>query len=70
MPLFVSRRPHLSQKGYFNAAKIGPRGPYVAREPFVAPPGIDEGKSWRLFQVLANTNVVHIKSDGLIIFIL
>jgi hypothetical protein len=28
--LFVSRGPHLGQKGYFNAAKIGPRGPDVA----------------------------------------
>ncbi len=27
---FVSRGPHLGHKGYLNATKIGPRGPYVA----------------------------------------
>ncbi len=29
-PFFVSRGPHLGHKGYLNASKIGPRGPYVA----------------------------------------
>ncbi len=37
MPLFVSRGPHLGQKCYFNATKIGCRGPDVARWKYVAP---------------------------------
>ncbi len=36
-PFFVSRGPHLGHKGYLNATKIGPRGPDVARGPYVAP---------------------------------
>ncbi len=37
VPFFVFRGPHSGQKGYFNATKYGPRGPDVARGPYVAP---------------------------------
>jgi len=36
--LLVSRRPHFSQKGKVKAKQISPRGPDVARGPYVAPP--------------------------------
>jgi hypothetical protein len=38
-PSFVSRGPHLGHKGLkiLKASKIGPRGPDVARGPYVAP---------------------------------
>ncbi len=36
-PFFVSRGPHSGHKGYLNATIIGPRGPDVARGPYVAP---------------------------------
>ncbi len=35
-PLLVSRGPHFSQKGKVKAKNISLRGPYMAREPYVA----------------------------------